>query len=97
MNKEQESPRINNILWLDCIGGLVIGVIVLLASELLSQWDGLPTGVIRFVGFANLAYGSYSIWVATRNPRLHLHRENPRSGQYGLAGCLHCHHCYLLE
>ena len=69
MDKPQEKSRANKILWIDCIGGLIVGVLVLLASNLLSQWDGLPIEVVRFVGFANLAYGCYSIWVATRNPR----------------------------
>lgn len=58
-----------NILWLDCLGGLMVGVFVLLFSNLISEWDSLPLGIVRFVGFANLAYGSYSIWVTTRAPR----------------------------
>ena len=69
MDEGRENSYQQKLLWLDCIGGLVVGAVVLLAAELLSQWDGLPIGVVRFVGFANLAYGSYSIWVATRNPR----------------------------
>ena len=58
-----------NVLWVDCLGGLLVGVLVLLFSNLISEWDALPLTIIRFVGFANLVYGSYSIWVTTRNPR----------------------------
>ena len=58
-----------NILWLDCIGGLLVGVLILSFSNLISELDGLPLGIIRFVGFANLIYGSFSIWVTTRSPR----------------------------
>ena len=59
----------NNILWLDCIGGLLVGILVLLFCRLISTWDGLPLNVIIFVGMANLLYGSYSLWVTTRAPR----------------------------
>lgn len=58
-----------NVLWIDCLGGLLVGVLVLLFSNLISEWDSLPLGIIRFVGFANLVYGSYSLWVTTRVPR----------------------------
>ena len=57
-----------NILWLDCIGGLVVGVIVLMACRVISRLDGLPLGIILVVGIANLVYGSYSLWLTKRKP-----------------------------
>ena len=54
------------ILWLDCIGGLVVGTVVLIFASLLSDWEGLPKTTVRFMGIANLAYGSYSFYVTTR-------------------------------
>ena len=65
MNKRPKQ----NILWLDCIGGLVVGVIVLFACRLISKWDSLPLWIIIGVGIVNLVYGSYSLWLTTRNPR----------------------------
>jgi uncharacterized membrane protein (UPF0136 family) len=58
-----------NVLWVDCIGGLVVGVLILCACKLISYWDSLPLWIVLAVGFANLAYGGYSLWVTTRNPR----------------------------
>ena len=58
-----------NILWFDCIGGLLVGILVLMACRLISGLDSLPLWVILSVGIANLVYGSYSLWLATRRPR----------------------------
>lgn len=57
------------ILWLDCIGGLVVGVVVLASCWLLAAWEGLPLSVVVLMGMANLAYGSYSLCVTTRRRR----------------------------
>lgn len=64
-----DAGKKDNILWLDCIGGLIVGVLVLLACQLFSYWTGLSLSIILTIAFANLAYGGYSIWVTTRNPR----------------------------
>ena len=58
-----------NILWVDCIGGLVVGVLVLCFCRLISSLGGLPIGIVLLVGFANLFYGTYSLWLTTRNRR----------------------------
>ena len=58
-----------NVLWVDCIGGLIVGVLILCACKLISHWDSLPLSIVLGVGFANLAYGGYSLWVTTRKPR----------------------------
>ncbi len=59
----------DKILWTDCLGGLFVGTVVLLIHPLLSQWENLPVGVIIAMGCTNLLYGSYSLYVTTRNPR----------------------------
>jgi hypothetical protein len=59
----------DNIFWFDCIGGLVVGVIILCLCPLISAWDNLPLWIVLAVGFANLAYGGFSLWVTTRSPR----------------------------
>jgi hypothetical protein len=58
-----------NILWVDCIGGLFVGVLVLCLCRLISSWGGLPIRIVAMVGFANLFYGTYSLWLTTRTPR----------------------------
>lgn len=59
----------DKILWTDCLGGLAVGVIVLLIHRLLSHWENLPASIVVTMGCANLLYGSYSLYVTTRNPR----------------------------
>ena len=58
-----------NILWLDCIGGLIVGVAVLTFFRAVGSLGGLQTAVVIGMGLANLLYGSYSLFVATRKPR----------------------------
>jgi len=58
-----------NILWIDCLGGIVVGVLMLLACRWLAQWDGLPVGVIVATGCVNLGYGCFSLFVTTRQSR----------------------------
>lgn len=57
------------ILWVDCLGGLAIGALVLALSGPLSRWEGLPLQVIIFLGAMNVTYGVYSLYVTTRSPR----------------------------
>lgn len=57
------------ILWVDCLGGLVVGVIVLLTYRFLSDWENLPTSIVIAMGVVNLCYGGYSLFVTTRKPR----------------------------
>jgi hypothetical protein len=62
-------PTRNNILWIDCVGGILVGCIVLACSRLLSDWENLPLSIVFGMGVANLLYGTYSLYVTTRNPR----------------------------
>ena len=57
------------ILWIDCLGGLVVGVLVLLFHPFLSQIEGLPKLTVVFMGVANLVYGSFSLFVTTGKRR----------------------------
>ncbi len=60
--------RWHKLLWVDCIAGGMIGIIVTLASYWLSQWYQLPQNLVLFTGIANLAYGCYSFFLA-RQPK----------------------------
>lgn len=55
-------------LWVDCIAGALVGVVVLAFAGWLARLHGLPEGVVLVLGIANLAYASYSFALA-RNPR----------------------------
>lgn len=58
-----------SILWLDCLGGLIVGTIVLFIRQPLSTWEGLPVETVVAMGIANLFYGCYSLFVTCRTPR----------------------------
>ena len=58
-----------NILWLDCVGGLVVGIIVLVFCKVLSNWEGLPLSVVAFMAIMNLVYGAFSLFITLRKPR----------------------------
>jgi len=64
-----ETDKNDTILWLDCIGGLLAGVLILFFCRMISDWDNLPLWIVLAFGFANLIYGGYSLWVTTQNPR----------------------------
>lgn len=59
----------DRILWLDCIGGLLVGVIVIALCWPISRWESLPLSVVLAMGAANLIYGGYSLFVTTRKNR----------------------------
>ena len=58
-----------NILWLDCVGGLVVGIIVLVFCKVLSNWEGLPLSVVAFMAIMNLVYGAFSLFITLRKHR----------------------------
>jgi hypothetical protein len=60
------------VLWIDCAGGLIVGLAVLLLNTFLSDLYALPGVVVVIMGVANLAYGCYSLSLACR-------AERPRS------------------
>ncbi|MEL7167946.1 MAG: hypothetical protein AAGN64_01220 [Bacteroidota bacterium] len=58
-----------NLLWIDCSGALVAGVLVLALSGWLAALHGLPRSVLLFTGVMNLVYGSFSLSLARRAVR----------------------------
>ena len=59
----------HKLLWVDCIAGGMVGIIVTLASYWLSQWYQLPQSLVLFTGIANLAYGCYSFFLVRQSKR----------------------------
>jgi hypothetical protein len=57
------------LLWVDCLGGLAVGVLVLALSGWLSDLYRLPLDLVRFMGWVNLGYGAYSLSLASRAVR----------------------------
>ncbi len=57
------------ILWLDCYGALLAGIVVLAASAWLADWYNLPLSLVIVLGIANIVYGAYSFSLATRRHR----------------------------
>ncbi len=58
-----------NLLWIDGIAGILVGVAMLATSAWLVDWYRLSQGFLVFMGCANLAYGSYSLSLARRKKR----------------------------
>lgn len=57
------------ILWVDGLGGLIVGVLVLAAGGWLSRLHRLPPEFLRLLAVVNLAYGTYSVSLASRQRR----------------------------
>ena len=58
-----------NLLWFDSFAGLTVGMVMLLTCSWLTVWYGLPFKVVLFVSIANLTYGVYSFYLASRSIR----------------------------
>lgn len=57
------------LLRVDAGAALVAGLVVLAAAEWLAALHGLPQGLVRALGFVNLAYATYSGRLAWRLAR----------------------------
>ena len=57
------------LLWVDGLGGLLAGTVVLLLSGWLSELEGLPEGFVVFMAGANLVYGAYATSLASQSER----------------------------
>ncbi len=55
-----------SLLWIDCTGGLIAGILMLSFSEWLSALHVLPIGLIVTMGVANVVYGTFSFSLARR-------------------------------
>lgn len=60
---------IKNLLWVDCIGALLAGIIVLILSQYLAIVYNLPIFLVIFIGLINILYGSFSFSLARKNQR----------------------------
>lgn len=60
---------IRSLLWIDCMAGALVGVLVLSFSEWLSRLYSLPLGILYFMGVINLIYATYSYSLAKRRAR----------------------------
>ena len=66
---EARPDRRADLLWLDGLGGLAAGTIVLSVHDWLASLYGLPGAVLLFVGSANLAYGATGTLLARTRRR----------------------------
>lgn len=60
---------VRSLLWIDCSGGLFVGVLVLATAGWLSRLFGLPLSIVLVMGTANLVYGTFSFSLARRRVR----------------------------
>lgn len=58
-----------SLLWIDCLGGLAVGILVLAFAEWLSALYALPERLVVTMGVANLVYGTFSLSLARRAVR----------------------------
>ncbi len=58
-----------NLLWIDGTAGLAVGATVLLLSNWLIDWYGLPMILLLFIGGVNMLYGTFSLSLARRKER----------------------------
>lgn len=58
-----------HLLWVDCTGAALVGVLVLAFSGWLSPLEGLPQEVLIFTGAVNLLYAGTSFSLAIRHER----------------------------
>lgn len=65
-------PYVRNaksLLWVDCLGALVVGVLVFTLSSWLSALYAMPEPFVIALGAANLTYGAFSLSLARRTVR----------------------------
>ena len=68
---ESATRTARTILWVDSLGGLFVGIIVLAFHSWFAEIEALPVRVVLLMAVANIAYGAYSGSLAVR-------RELPR-------------------
>ena len=57
------------LLWIDSLGGLGVGLIVLLVHRWLAKLHQLPQGFLMLIDLVNIAYGLYSLSLVLRKNR----------------------------
>ena len=63
------TPRVRRILWLDSLGALVVGVLVLALSAPLAELYVLPRALVVTLGVVNVLYGCGSGTLARQASR----------------------------
>jgi hypothetical protein len=58
-----------NILWVDCIGAIATGILLIALSSLIGPLFGLPRWLVVAHGLVHLSYGSFSLSLAVRKTR----------------------------
>lgn len=61
------------LLWLDSLGGLGVGIVVLAISGWIATLHGLPPRVVMLVGAANVIYGCFSLSIQLHHRRTVTH------------------------
>lgn len=60
---------LRNLLWIDCLGAGLAGVVILALSSWLSWFYSLPLWFLMGIGVVNLVYGAFSFSIASRARR----------------------------
>lgn len=69
MSDPAMNARARAILWLDSIGAVAVGILVLSLRAWLAPLLGFSVGLVTFLGGMNLVYGAYSGPLAFRASR----------------------------
>ncbi len=64
----KESTK-SNLLWVDSLGGLTVGVAMLLLRAWWVRWYHLPEDLLLLMGVMNVLYGLFSLSLAARARR----------------------------
>ena len=59
----------SRLLWVDGGAGFSAGILMLALNSWLSALHNLPSGLLLFIGIANVVYGMYSLTLASRSRR----------------------------
>ncbi|WP_309721964.1 hypothetical protein [Armatimonas sp.] len=84
--------RRTHLLWIDCTGGFLVGVAVLLARGWLARLYALPDNLLLVMGACNLAYACFSYLLAVA-PR---YRTKSRIGALALANLCWAVGCFVM-
>jgi hypothetical protein len=60
---------IRKLLWIDWLGALIAGLLVVSLHQFLADLHNLPAGIILFIGCVNIAYGCFSLSITLRRNR----------------------------
>ena len=64
MSSDAPPAWVRRLLWVDGLAGRTVGLVVLVLAVPLTDWYGLPHGVVVFIGTANVGYGGFSTSLA---------------------------------